>query len=66
MSNPIPSVDGEGVFLTGDGLRIEFEVLTADGGDVTSLAMEQARVFQEVMAWLTGPTRSGTGQDRAA
>lgn len=51
--------------VTDDGLQVNFEIQTADGATATHLALEQARVLREVVAWVA-QKRSGHGQDLAA
>lgn len=51
---------------TRDGLHVVFEVHIAEGAEARHLALEQARVFQEVAAWLAARKSSEFGQNHAA
>lgn len=52
--------------VTDDGIRVELRIRIAQGVEATQLAIEQARVLQEMTAWLAARKPSGTGQDHAA
>lgn len=52
--------------VTDEGVQVDFAIRPAEGPDAKHLALEQARALREVMAWLTDPRQSDSGQDRAA
>jgi hypothetical protein len=42
-----------------------FEVKLADSAEARHLALEQARIFQEITAWLAARKSSNSGQNHA-
>jgi hypothetical protein len=51
---------------TGDEIHVVFEVHIAEDAEARHLALEQARVFQEVAAWLAAQKSSEIRQNRVA